>query len=63
LAESTPYRESLYVPNDTRKIFCAEGASLNGLNQLRRDVDQLLYEITNDMTRSFRKLAEARVDY
>lgn len=63
LAESTLYRESLYVPNDTRKIFCAEGASLNGLNQLRRDVDQLLYEITNELSRSFRKLAAARIEY
>jgi hypothetical protein len=63
LATNATFRESLYVPNDTRKIFCAEGASLTGLNQLQRDVDRLLYEITNDMSRSFRKLAEARLDY
>ena len=63
LAANTPYRESLYVPNSTRKIFCADGASLTGLNQLRREVDQLLNEINNDLSRSFRKLAAARIEY
>lgn len=63
LAANTFYRESLYVPNETRKIFCAEGASLTGLNQLQAEVDQLLYEITNDLNRSFRKLAAARIEY
>lgn len=63
LAANASYRDSLYVPNDTRKIFCAEGASLTGLNQLRRDIDQLLYEINNDLSRSFRKLAAARIEY
>lgn len=63
LAGNQAYRESLNVPNDTRRIFCAEGASLAGLNQLRREVDQLLHEIQNDLSRSFRKLAAARIDY
>lgn len=63
LAANTALRESLYVPNETRKIFCSEGASLNGLNQLRVEVDQLRHEIENDLTRSFRKLAEARIAY
>lgn len=63
LASNQAYRESLYVPNDTRRIFCAEGASLPGLNQLRREVDQLLHEIQNDLSRSFRKLAAARIEY
>lgn len=63
LAGNPPYRESLYVPNDTRRIFCAGGATLAGLNQLRREVDQLLHEIQNDLSRSFRKLAAARIDY
>ena len=63
LAANALYRGSLYVPNETRKIFCTEGASLNGLNQLRAEVDQLLVEITNDLNRSFRKLAAARIEY
>ncbi|GIW83137.1 MAG: hypothetical protein KatS3mg105_4944 [Gemmatales bacterium] len=63
LAGNQWYRESLEVPNGTRKIFCSEGASLTGLNELRREVDQLHHDIENDLTRSFRKLAEARIEY
>jgi hypothetical protein len=63
LANNQPYRQSLEVPNGTRKVFCAGGATLTGLNQLRREVDQLRYDIENDLSRSFRKLAAARVEY
>lgn len=63
LAANSTYRNSLYVANDTRKIFCLEGASLDGLNELRREVDQLFYEIANELGRSFRKLAAARIEY
>ncbi|MBL8889748.1 MAG: hypothetical protein JNL67_07195 [Planctomycetaceae bacterium] len=57
------YRDALFVPNGTRKIFCTEGASVTGLNDLQREVNRLNYEIENDLTRSFRNLAEARVEY
>ncbi|MBS0207197.1 MAG: hypothetical protein JSS49_30340 [Planctomycetes bacterium] len=63
LASNQAYREGLNVPNDTRKIFCSAGATKKGLDQLRSEVDQLLYEIVNEMSRSFRKLAAARIEY
>lgn len=63
LAGNQRYRESLYVPNETRKVFCSEGASLTGLNELRKEVDQLRHDIENDLSRSFRKLASARIEY
>lgn len=63
LADDQHHRESLEVPNGTRKIFCSEGASLSGLSDLQREVDRLRYEIENDLSRSFRKLAEARIEY
>lgn len=63
LANNQPYRDSLDVPNGTRKIFCSGGATLAGLNQLRREVDSLQYDIENDLSRSFRKLSAARVEY
>jgi hypothetical protein len=63
LAGKTWYRESLEVPNGTRKIFCLEGAKLEGLNELRREVDQLCHDIEHDLSRSFEKLASARVEY
>ena len=63
LAANPLYRNSLDVPNGTRKIFGEDGAKKSGLDDLRREVDQLLYEIENDLSRSFRKLASARVEY
>ena len=57
------YRESLSVPNGTRRIFGDGGASMKGLMQLRGEIGQLHYEIENDLNRSFRKLAEARIEY
>jgi hypothetical protein len=63
LAENQSYRESLDVPNGTRRIFGTGGATAKGLGQLRNEVGQLLYDIQHDFNRSFRKLAEARLEY
>jgi hypothetical protein len=38
LEQNEGYRNSLDVPNGTRRIFCAEGASFEGLKQLNREV-------------------------
>ena len=63
LANDSVYRELLVVPNGTRKIFGPAGATVKGLNELRQEVDRLLYEIQNDLQRSFRNLAAARIEY
>lgn len=63
IAANSLYRSTLDVPNDTRKIFCTEGASLAKLDELRRELDGLVNDIKNDLSRSFRRLASARVEY
>ncbi len=63
IAKDSVYRELLLVPNGTRKIFGPAGATMKGLNDLRREVDRLLHEIENDLHRSFRNLAAARIEY
>ncbi|WP_437207083.1 hypothetical protein [Planctomicrobium sp. SH664] len=63
LAATQWIRDSLDVPNGTRKIFCSEGATLAGLYQLQREVDQLKHDIENDLSRSFRRLEAARIEY
>ena len=63
LVENPSHRQSLDVPNGTRRIFCAEGATVKGLTQLQGEVGQLLYDIHHDLSRSFRKLAAARIEY
>lgn len=54
---------SLSVPNGTRKIFCTEGASLNKLRITIKLLQDLLSEIEIGLSKSFRKLADARIRY
>jgi hypothetical protein len=56
-------RERILVPNDTRKVFCPEGASERGLRQMRMALGVLLSEVDQGLNRSFRKLAQARITY
>lgn len=63
LIESPIERARLMVPNEMRLIFGTGGASEAGLRQLHREVAELLQDITTGMTRSFKKLEEARIRY
>ncbi|MBS0657253.1 MAG: hypothetical protein JSR82_03275 [Verrucomicrobia bacterium] len=56
--ENTSTRESLWVPNYTRRVFCAGGASLTGLVELRNALGELLRRIAASPTSSLVKLAE-----
>ena len=46
-----------------QKQFSSEGASVEGLNQLYKETQELVDDINKGLSRSFRKLAEARVSY
>jgi hypothetical protein len=46
-----------------RSIFGSDGASVEGLNQLYKETQELVDDIAKGLSRSFRKLAEARVSY
>lgn len=63
LEEHPSYRDLLMVPNEMRKIFCAEGATIEGLRQLNKEVKDLIRDIEQGLSRSFKKLADARVSY
>lgn len=54
---------SISVPNGTRKVFCAEGATLAQLDELLREVEDLATEIEVGLATRVRKLSEARVAY
>jgi hypothetical protein len=60
---SSTLRESIEVPDGHRKIFCDGHATLSGLNQLANDLEQLANDALHENKRSFKKLAEARVEY
>jgi hypothetical protein len=60
--ESDPIlRTSLDVPNRTRRIFCQEGATLDGLKALNKELSNLLIEIETGLRRSMRTLNETRI--
>lgn len=61
--ENDTYRTGLGVPNGMRKIFGSEGASVAGLRQLHEEVEVLLNDINQGLSRSFKKLADARIKY
>lgn len=63
LIENEQARLSLYVPNQTRKIFGIGGASLAGLKELFAELQDLINDVTNGLARSFKKLEEARILY
>jgi hypothetical protein len=63
LLDDSARRASLNVPNEMRPIFSSDGASVEGLNQLYKETQELLDDISKGLSRSFRKLADARVSY
>ena len=63
LSSDPAYASTLQVPNATRRIFCEAGATFAGLDELRRETTGLLNDIRQGLSRSFRKLEEARISY
>lgn len=63
LQMNSALRESIEVPDKHRKIFCDGHATLLGLNQLTQELEQLANDVLRENQRSFRRLAEARVEY
>lgn len=61
LIEDQAHRNMLMVPNNTRKIFDATGATLVGLKDLHKEVASLAQEIASGLVRKSRILSEARV--
>lgn len=63
LVSNDRIRTSIWVPNGTRLVFYTEGATLAQLSVMQYLLQELLNEIVQGLSRSFKKLAEARVDY
>ena len=57
------YRGSIEVPSKMRKVFGVGGATESGLKQLSAAVGTLVDEIDRELSRSMRKLKEARILY
>lgn len=55
--------ETLYVPDGKRKIFAEGKTTIAQVQGLHDELGKLLHDIEQDLTRSFRKLADARINY
>jgi hypothetical protein len=56
-------RNSLSVPNATRKVFGEGGADKSGLFALYKEVNDTLSEVEASLAKTHRKIQEARVTY
>ncbi len=56
-------RESIDVPDGHRKVFASGHATERGLDQLTAELEVLANDVLRENQRSFKKLAEARLEY
>jgi hypothetical protein len=63
LAVNEQLRNSLWVPNGTRKIFGEGGATYLGLLSLFREAHDLSEEIKASLAKTFRKVTDARISH
>lgn len=56
-------RQSLYVPNETRKVFCDEGASKKDLHALTEEIGELIQDIERENGRPFTRIAAERIGF
>lgn len=61
LSADKTLRESVMVPNGLHKVFTTGQATLDGLNDLRTEVDDLIDAIQRNLQKSFRKLEQWRM--
>lgn len=61
LLQNNYLRDQIYVPDGHRKVFESGHATRQGLEQLTRELVSLRNDVLNENSRSFNKLAEARV--
>ncbi len=63
LAGDEHLRNSIRVPDGTRKVFGEGYASKEQLVAMQDEVDDLVEAVAKDLNRSFEKLAEARISF
>lgn len=61
LLQNSYLRDQIYVPDQHRKVFETGHATRQGLEQLTRELVSLRNDVLNENSRSFSKLAEARI--
>jgi len=62
ITDST-FRDSLYVANNTRKIFCDDGCKLNELVKLKRELHELIEDINTSLRPLYETIQKAELNY
>jgi hypothetical protein len=63
LRNDSQLRETIGVPDGHRKVFAPRHATVAGLEQLGNELHKLASDVLKENQRSFKKLAEARIEY
>jgi hypothetical protein len=63
VAVDTKLRTEMLVPDESRTVFALGHATLQGLEELRMEVDDLVEAVRKNLHKSARKLLEARMVY
>lgn len=57
------FRDSLYVANGTRKIFCIEGAKVEEVSKLQKELQELILSIANQISPLYESLEKSNIYY
>ena len=57
------FRNVLYVANGTRKIFCSDGAKVEEVAKLKKELDELVYEIAKEIKPLYESIQKATINY
>lgn len=63
LAIDSTRRASMLVPDQSRRVFIEGHATLNGLQELQTEVDDLVDAVSRNLQKSFTRLQEAKIAY
>ena len=57
------FRDSLYVANGTRKIFCVEGAKVEEVSKLQKELQELILSIAHQISPLYESLEKSNIYY
>lgn len=63
VAADSALRSGMLVPDGSRKVFAPGHATLQGLNEIRTEVDDLVEAVRRNLHKSARKILEAKMIY
>ncbi|MEM1350682.1 MAG: hypothetical protein AAGI01_19120, partial [Myxococcota bacterium] len=63
VAGDTQLRAEMLVPDGSRTVFAPGHATVRGLDELRTEVDDLVEAVRRNLSKSARKIMEARMAY